>query len=61
LGGRRGDQVHPTPMALHDGVLVSAEPRTLPAEALGELIGSVREVDMEQVGTQLAAREPRSA
>jgi thioredoxin 1 len=58
LAAVAGTRATPTMMALRDGVLVLAEPGALPAEALEELIGTVLKVDMDQVGTQLAAREP---
>lgn len=39
----------PTLMAFRDGILVFARPGSLPAAALEELIGKVRELDMEDV------------
>ncbi|GAB3460321.1 thioredoxin [Actinophytocola sediminis] len=39
----------PTVMAVRDGVVLYAQPGALPAPALAELIGKVREVDMNEV------------
>ncbi|OLF07533.1 thioredoxin [Actinophytocola xinjiangensis] len=39
----------PTVMAVRDGVVLYAQPGALPAPALAELIGKVREVDMDEV------------
>jgi thioredoxin 1 len=39
----------PTLMAVRDGVVLYAQPGALPASALEELIGKVREVDMDEV------------
>ena len=39
----------PTLMAVRDGVVLYSQPGALPSEALEELIGKVREVDMDQV------------
>lgn len=39
----------PTVMAVRDGVVLYAQPGALPAPALDELIGKVREVDMDEV------------
>jgi thioredoxin 1 len=46
----------PTIWAVRDGVIVYAQPGSLPGAALEELIGKVRELDMEQVRTQIAAQ-----
>ena len=39
----------PTLMVVRDGVVVYAQPGALPAPALAELIGKVRELDMDEV------------
>ncbi|EHR51421.1 thioredoxin [Saccharomonospora marina XMU15] len=44
----------PTLMAVRDGVVLYAEPGALPAAALEQLIGKVREVDMEEVRREIA-------
>jgi len=47
----------PTLMAVRDGVVLYAEPGALPAPALEELIGKVREVDMDQVRAEVAKQQ----
>jgi thioredoxin 1 len=39
----------PTVMAVRDGVVLYAQPGALPAPVLSELIGKVRDVDMDEV------------
>lgn len=43
----------PTLMAFRDGILVFSQPGVLPAAVLGELIGAVRELDMDDVRRQI--------
>lgn len=52
-----GIRAIPTLMAFRDGVLLFANPGMLSAGQLDSLIGKVREVDMDQVRRELAARE----
>ena len=40
-------------MAFREGILVFAQPGALPAPALEQLIGAVRELDMDEVRKQL--------
>ena len=47
----------PTIMAFREGVLIFSQAGALPAPSLEELIGKVRELDMEQVHAALAAEE----
>jgi thioredoxin 1 len=47
----------PTIMAFRDGILIFSQPGALPGPTLEELIGKVRELDMEQVHAALAAEE----
>ena len=47
----------PTLMAFRDGILIFSQPGALPGPTLEELIGKVRELDMEQVHAALAAEE----
>jgi thioredoxin 1 len=47
----------PTIMAFRDGILIFSQPGALPASSLEDLIGKVRELDMEQVHAALAAEE----
>jgi thioredoxin len=51
----------PTPMIVRDGVVLYAQPAALPEAALGELIGTAREVDMDQVRREPAARTEAAA
>ncbi len=44
----------PTIMAFRDGLLLFAQPGALPASALEELIGKVRDLDMDEVHAQVA-------
>ena len=47
----------PTIMAFREGVLIFSQPGALPASSLEELIGKVRELDMEEVHAALASDE----
>ncbi len=47
----------PTIMAFREGVLIFSQAGALPAASLEELIGKVRELDMEQVHAAIAAEE----
>ena len=47
----------PTLMAFREGVLVFAQPGALPAQALEQVIGAVRDLDMDDVRAQLAAQQ----
>lgn len=47
----------PTLMAVREGVVLYAQPGALPATALEDLIGQVREVDMEQVRAEVAKQQ----
>lgn len=47
----------PTIMAFKEGVLVFEQPGALPGAALEELIGKLKELDMEEVRKQMAAHE----
>ena len=47
----------PTLMAFREGILIFSQAGALPAPSLEELIGKVRELDMEQVHAALAAEE----
>ena len=51
----------PTIMAFREGVLIFSQAGALPASSLEELIGKVRELDMEEVHAALAAEEPKSS
>ncbi len=47
----------PTIMAIRDGVIVFSQPGALGESALESLIEKVRELDMEEVRTQLAGQK----
>jgi thioredoxin 1 len=47
----------PTLMAFRDSILVFSQPGALPAPALAKLIAAVRELDMDDVRSQVAAAE----
>src|SRR3954468_11539817 len=51
----------PTLMAFRDGILVFRQPGALPAPMLEQLIGAVRELDMDEVRAQVAAAEAKEA
>jgi len=50
----------PTLMAFRDGILVFSQPGALPAASLEKVIQAVRELDMDDVRTKLAAQEGAS-
>ena len=47
----------PTIMAFREGILIFSQAGALPGPSLEELIGKIRELDMEQVHAALAAEE----
>ena len=47
----------PTLMAFREGVLVYSQPGALPPQALDELIGAVRDLDMAEVHAAVAAHQ----
>jgi thioredoxin 1 len=47
----------PTIMAFREGILIFSQAGALPARSLEDLIGKVRELDMEQVHAALAEEE----
>jgi len=47
----------PTLMVFKEGVLIFSQPGLLPAPALTELIGKVRELDMDEVRQKIAEHE----
>jgi thioredoxin 1 len=47
----------PTLMAFREGVLVYSQPGALPPQALDELIGAVRGLDMSEVHAAVAAQQ----
>ena len=51
----------PTLMAFREGVLVYSQPGALPAPALDQLIGAVRELDMAEVHAKVAEAQAGQA
>jgi len=56
LAAAAGISSIPTLMAFRDGVLVFSQPGALPAAALEEVIAGVRDLDMDEVRSQLATQ-----
>jgi thioredoxin 1 len=61
LAAAAGISSIPTLMAFRDGILVFSQPGALPAAALEQVITAVRELDMDEVRSQLASRQPASS
>jgi thioredoxin 1 len=61
LAAAAGISSIPTLMAFRDGILVYSQPGALPAAALEQVITAVRELDMDEVRSQLASRQPASS
>ena len=47
----------PTLMAFRDGILVFSQPGALPAASLEQVIQAVRELDMDEIRSKIAAQE----
>lgn len=47
----------PTLMIFRDGIQLFSQPGALPGHALDDLIGQVRELDMDEVRSQIAAEQ----
>jgi len=47
-------------MAFRDGILVFAQPGALPAPMLEQVVQAVRDLDMDDVRSQLEARQAAS-
>jgi thioredoxin 1 len=47
----------PTLMAIRDNVVLFSQPGALPAHALDDLIGQIREIDMDDVRRQIAEQQ----
>ena len=57
LAGSFGITSIPTLMIIRDSVVLYAQPGALPESALEELIAKAREVDMDEVRSQIAAQQ----
>ena len=47
----------PTLMAFREGVLLYSQPGALPSHALDDLIGQIKEIDMDDVRRQIAEQQ----
>ena len=56
LAAAAGISSIPTLMAFRNGVLVFSQPGALPAAALEDVIAGVRDLDMDEVRSQLATQ-----
>lgn len=61
LAGEFGIRSIPTIMAFRDGIMLFAQPGSLPGEALDELIGKLREVDMDEVRRRVSEAQEAAA
>jgi thioredoxin 1 len=61
LAARFGIMSIPTLMAFRDNVLLYAQPGAVPAASLEDLIGKVKELDMEDVRRQISEQKPRAS
>jgi thioredoxin 1 len=57
LAGHFGIRSIPTLMAIRDNVVLFSQPGALPAHVLEDLIGQIREVDMDDVRRQIAEQQ----
>lgn len=61
LSAEAGIQSIPTLMAFRDGILLYSQPGALPPAALEEVIGKVKELDMDAVRAEIAKEEGEEA
>ena len=61
LAGSFGIRSIPTLMAFREGVLVFSQPGALPEAAVEDLLGQIRELDMDDVRAQIAEHEKQHA
>ncbi len=54
LAAEFGIQSIPTLTAIRDKVVLFSQPGVLPAEALDELLGKIKDLDMEQIHAEIA-------
>ena len=60
LSAAAGIRSIPTLMAFRDGILVFSQPGALPAASLEQVIQAVRELDMDEIRSKVAAQEGAS-
>ncbi|MEU5870266.1 MULTISPECIES: thioredoxin [Glycomyces] len=61
LSAEAGIQSIPTLMAFRDGILLYSQPGALPPAALEEIIGKVKELDMDAVRAEIEKEEAEEA
>ena len=61
LAGSFGIRSIPTLMAFREGIMVFAQPGALPEAAVEDLIGQIRDLDMDDVREQIAEHEKEHA
>jgi thioredoxin 1 len=61
LAGSLGIMSIPTVMIFRDGIQLFAQPGALPKGALEDLLGQVRNLDMDEIRTQLAEESNEAA
>jgi thioredoxin 1 len=61
LSAAAGTRSIPTLMAFRDGILVFSQPGALPAPALEQVIQAVRDLDMDEVRSQVARPQTEEA
>ena len=61
LSAAAGIRSIPTLMAFRDGILVFSQPGALPAAALDQVIQAVRDLDMDEVRSQVARQRAAGA
>jgi thioredoxin 1 len=61
LAGAMRIRAIPTLMLLRDGVLLASQAGVVPGEALDDLIGQARALDMDEVRRQIEEREDQLA
>ena len=61
LSAAAGIRSIPTLMAFRDGILVFSQPGALPAPALEQVIQAVRDLDMDEVRSQVARQQTEEA
>ncbi len=60
LAGMFGIRSIPTTIAFKEGIGVFMQPGALPEDALTDLIGKLKEIDMDEVRAELAAQKAES-
>ena len=59
LAGHFNVRSIPTLMAIRDNVVLFSQPGALPAHALDDLIGQIKEIDMDDVRRQIAEEQAK--